>query len=154
MKKTLFLDFDGVLHGESMNARGLFEHIDLLCNFLRPYKDQIQIVISSSWREDYSLKELQAIFHTDLREMVVGVTPQIPGSYLPGGREKEIMLYCSENQITQWVALDDQTRFFSNNCPNLILTNCDTGLNHHDLNLLEMFILSAEKSHHDKLKIR
>lgn len=150
MKKTIFLDFDGVLHGESMNARGLFEHMDMFCDFMRRYKDEVQVVISSSWREDYSLKELQAMFHHDVREMIVGVTPQLPGSYLPGVREQEIITYCNENKIVQWIALDDQTRFFSTNCPNLILTNSDTGVTHEDLKQVEIVMLLEKKSHKPK----
>lgn len=149
--KTIFLDFDGVLHGEGKNSNQFFEHIDLFCNFIREYKNEVQVVISSSWREEKTLAELKNIFHEDVQCMIVGVTPQLPieERYAKGGREKEVLLYCRENNINNWIALDDQTRFFSDDCKNLILINGETGLSIEDLSRIELFIINEKK----KLKI-
>lgn len=140
MKKTIFLDFDGVLHGEGINSKQFFEHVGLLCNFIRPYKEQVQIVISSSWREEKSLETLKQYFPEDLREIFVGVTPKIVESYTKGGREKEILLYCYDNGISDWIALDDQPRFFSDHCKNLILVDGEIGLCFGDIKMIEHFL--------------
>ena len=71
MKKILFLDFDGVLHGEwdaLFSKRELFEH------YLQQMP-QVDIVISSTWRELYSLERLKEHFHISLRDRIIGVTP-------------------------------------------------------------------------------
>jgi hypothetical protein len=155
MKKTIFLDFDGVLHGEGINSKGFFEHVDTFCNFLRPYKDEVEIVISSSWREDKTLEELKEFFHEDLKEIFKGVTPKFPNkeSYALGGREKEILQYCSENDITNWIALDDQSRFFSLECKNLILVDSETGINQKNLEELKSFILMKNSLKINKRKL-
>lgn len=155
MKKTIFLDFDGVLHGEGANSKGFFEHVNIFCNFLRPYKENVQVVISSSWREERTLEQLKEIFHEDLREIFIGVTPQLPieESYAIGGREKEILLYCQKNNIVDWVALDDKERFFSPNCENLLLINSETGLTQQNLKQIEKFLCFKSLLKINKLKL-
>ena len=138
--KTIFLDFDGVLHGEGKDSRGFFEHVDSFCNFMRKYKSEVEIVISSSWRKEKSLKELREIFHEDIHDMIVGITPGIEKSYSKGGREEEINMYCKNNNVSEWVALDDMERFFKVGCKNLILVDGQIGLNSKDFEELEKFL--------------
>ena len=154
MIKTIFLDFDGVLHGEGVNSKGFFEHVDIFCDSIRPYKEKIQLVISSSWREERTLEQLKEIFHEDLREIFVGVTPQISleASYAIGGREKEILWYCQKNNIVDWIALDDQERFFSPECKNLLLIDCETGLTQRNLKQIEEFICLENSLKINKVK--
>ena len=139
--KYLFLDFDGVLHGEQENWE-LFSHMNMLCSALLSYKDSLRIVISSSWREDYPLAVLQSHFWSELRSIVIGVTPIHESSFDPLARFGEIKDYCQKNNISDehWMALDDMARLFPENCTNLILTNAKTGLTKENLMVLIDFL--------------
>lgn len=71
----LFLDFDGVLHPEFCHqGEKPFCHRDKLEMILRDHP-QVEIVISSMWRQTRSLTELQALFPPDIGARIVGVTP-------------------------------------------------------------------------------
>lgn len=141
-KKFIFLDFDGVLHGESQYSAGLFEHIHVFCDAVRPFSDTTQIVISSAWRETHTLEKLKVFFASDIAKLIVGVTPQREDSYNRGGRQREILDYCKENNIDhkQWIALDDMERFFNDACPNLILVDGETGISENNLEDLTNFL--------------
>lgn len=75
----LFLDFDGVLHAASNHAtpQEQFIRLPLLENWLRAHLD-VDIVISSSWREDMEFEALVQLFSEDLRHRVIGKCPIIP----------------------------------------------------------------------------
>lgn len=62
----LFLDFDGVLH--PVNQVDLFSREEHLARVLRDFP-HVEIVISSAWRQDYTLKNIQTFFLTDLTPM-------------------------------------------------------------------------------------
>lgn len=142
MKKTLFLDFDGVLHGEGKNSNGKFEHMEKFCHTVRPFVNNLQIVISSSWRETHSLESLKSFFEKDIGDIIVGVTPLFIDRFDSGGREKEILEYCRINSIdtNNWVALDDMEILFSNNCKNVILVDNEYGLLDGDIKMLKYFL--------------
>lgn len=70
----IFLDFDGVMH--PANQRNLFCREEHLARVLNGFQE-VEIVISSSWRLTHSLKNMQTFFLTYLRSKVVGVTPVI-----------------------------------------------------------------------------
>jgi len=56
----LFLDFDGVLH--PMNrATGVFSLLPHFEQVMRDYPG-VDIVVSSTWRETYSIEELRSVF--------------------------------------------------------------------------------------------
>lgn len=135
--KYLFLDFDGVLHGEQYNWQ-LFSHMDKLCEAIIAHKDNLRIVISSSWREDYSLETLKEPFWEEVRPLIVGITPSHEESFAPLARFGEIKHYCQNNNISDndWIALDDMAILFPEECQNLILTNSLTGLS--DDNILRL----------------
>ena len=59
-----FLDFDGVLHPDRSSVDLYFCRLTLLEPWLRK-RPQIEVVISSSWREAHPLDELRefALFH-------------------------------------------------------------------------------------------
>lgn len=111
----LFLDFDGVLHtegeGHLPDDGTNFCFLPRLEALLREF-DGVRIVISSAWRERYSLERLREFFSEDLQHRVIGVTPlpvRDPAGYVPARREGEILAWLEENGGTQqpWVALDD-----------------------------------------------
>ena len=58
MKKILFLDFDGVLHPDGI---ALFSRLGLLEEYLLKMPE-IEIVISSTWRETQGFDELKNYF--------------------------------------------------------------------------------------------
>jgi hypothetical protein len=139
--KYIFLDFDGVLHGEEFNIP-LFVHMDRFCNTIRPFLPDVNIIISSSWRETHSLEHLKSNFHQDIREFIVGETPVHVDGFSHCGRYKEILAYCKNNQIHlhQWIALDDMHDLFPENCPNLIAVQGFAGLSPRNLDNLVKFL--------------
>ncbi len=121
----LFLDFDGVMH--PVNQRDLFCREEHLARVLRDFPG-VEVVISSSWRETHTLKNMLTFFLTDLRSRIVGVTPVIEirdAVDVPGVRLREINKYLVDtgNKHRSWVALDDDPGIFTAWCAELIL--CD-----------------------------
>lgn len=139
--KYLFLDFDGVMHGEEFNS-AFFAHAKMVTDRLLPYKDNFKVVISSSWREDHALDILQHAFNEPLSANIIGVTPITIDGYNYHGRYLEIKQYCREYNIAdnQWIAIDDMARLFPINCPQLILTNSSTGITPKVLDAIELFV--------------
>lgn len=131
----LFLDVDGVLHpavcavdAELLCRRPLLETVLREC-------PQVEIVVSSTWRENRTLAELQAIFSPDVGARIVGVTPlwqdvqdeTSMGTYV---RQAEIEAWLRQAGRTwePWVALDDQPWLFKPFLPNLVRSDPATGL--------------------------
>lgn len=137
MKVVLFLDFDGVLHPEPFHPDGYLCHIDRVQDVLREFADQVEIVISSSWRDFHSLAELRDMFASDIGALVVGVTPSIrtpSPDWLPGiaprhEREWEIETWLKANRPwgTPWLAIDDRAQWFREDSANLLLTSSRHG---------------------------
>lgn len=124
MRKILFLDFDGVLHGSSDFSN--FGKLPALCRVLDQMPD-VDIVISSTWRETYPLDLLKEYFPERIRSRVIGGTPMLTEGYEQGSRQREIEDYLALQGLhtgnAAWVALDDIAAFFDGNCPFLILTD-------------------------------
>ena len=124
----IFLDFDGVLHpiSRANRERVLFSQEEHLARVLRDFPP-VEIVISSAWRQDYSLKAIQAIFRTDLRNRIVGMTPIFEirdAGDVAGSRYREIQAYLA-GSIANWLALDDDASLFPAGCAELVL--CEDG---------------------------
>lgn len=136
----LFLDIDGVLHHENvtlhrvkqssvrwlkdherryLTATGyyvkganLFEHCDRLIAALAPYPD-VQIVISSTWREHFRPETLLRYFPPALADRVIGQTPHCDKYGGVGSRLNEVLAYLEGNGLNEpWIALDDQAQLF------------------------------------------
>lgn len=132
----LFLDFDGVLHPEFGNRdEDLFRHRARLENLLREFPN-VEIVISSSWRQTRLLAQLQALFSPDIGARIVGVTPdwqdlpelyEVIGNY-PRHVEVEGWLRQANRNWEDWVALDDRGYWFRPFLANLVLCDPDTGM--------------------------
>lgn len=126
----LFLDFDGVTHPEPYDQNAAFQQLPLIEAVVRDFVE-VEIVVSSSWRESHSLDELRKFFALDIQHRVVGVTPEIwdperPQSFL---RECECMAWLTGNRPagTRWLAIDDRPSWFQPNCPNLFVTDTTQG---------------------------
>jgi hypothetical protein len=111
----LFLDFDGVLHpehdGEPTPPDRVFCHLPCFESVMRDFP-AVEIVISSTWRYQFSLDELRARFSPDIAARIIDATPQterIEGQYLPARREGEILEWLRANgrENMEWIALDD-----------------------------------------------
>jgi hypothetical protein len=129
MKKILFLDFDGVLHPDGV---ALFSRRDLLEEYLL-LMPEIEIVISSTWRETQCLDELKDYFSASVRDRITGVTPSLEDGYDCGGRQREIHAFLDSNGLNDgnasWIALDDMPLFFEDGYPHLVLTDSTQGFN-------------------------
>lgn len=132
MRKILFLDIDGVLHGdltEKLVHVGLFEH------YLRQLPG-VEVVVSSTWREDLSLGELRALFDASLHGRFIGVTPILDDGCDSGGREREIADWLANEGLhagnARWAAIDDWPQLFSAGCEFLVLTDGRYGFSERD----------------------
>ncbi|MBS0308235.1 MAG: hypothetical protein JSS58_04610 [Proteobacteria bacterium] len=129
----LFLDFDGVLHPEPcQDDAQLFCRLPLLEGLLRDFPE-VDLVISSTWRDKWTLDELRSKFSADIAKRIIGATPswkdllelfetigyqrhaEIEGWLRQAGRPWE-----------QWVAIDDKPWLYKPFLPNLVL--CDTAV--------------------------
>lgn len=151
--KYLFLDFDGVMHGEDYNS-GFFSHAKMVTDRLLPYKDNFRVIISSSWREEHDLDILQHAFDEPLTENIIDITPITANGMNYHGRYLEIKEYCEKHNIAddQWIAIDDMSRLFPENCPQLILTNPSTGITPKVLDSVENFVSIPYQSNHTNKK--
>jgi hypothetical protein len=147
---VLFLDFDGVSHPEPCLKSQLFCFMTRIEDVLREHP-MIEIVISSSWRDEFSLEQLRDFFASDMRARVVGITPSIknPSStWLPGQvpefeREWEIETWMKANRSwdTPWLAIDDRHYWFRPNSANLLRTNALDGFTLDDQVTLRTMLL-------------
>lgn len=139
MEHILFLDFDGVLNSvayEELNIKvdnfsncyGLEIDpyaIKLLNLCLRKCKD-IKIVISSSWRTEYTINEIgDILFSKGFRyiDRIVGVTPKTFKT-----RGDDIHAYCIENNVSNYCILDDSDDILSHQRSRFVQTHAANGL--------------------------
>jgi hypothetical protein len=103
----IFLDIDGVLR---RNGAPLYE---IEADLRRLFEDTLralpgaEVVISSSWREGFSLDEIKAHFSEDVAARIVGMTPV--GQDGEHRRYREVLAYLIHNgqKGRPWVAVDD-----------------------------------------------
>lgn len=133
----LFLDFDGVLHpqydGEPTPVSEIFCHLPRFKSVMRDFPF-VDIVISSTWRNQFTLEELRSRFSPDIAVRIIGVTPQIEcadGDYLPVRREDEILEWLERagRSCTPWIALDDAAWQFKKHRDRLVACTWYVGLN-------------------------
>lgn len=127
----LFLDFDGVLHPRAPGER-LFCNLPRLEALLREF-EFVEVVITSTWREDMTIVQLQGLFSPDIRFRIIGITPVVEIEFPAGphgSREEEIRLFLAQDNYKErsWLALDDEEKLFRPGCSNLILCPTQIGL--------------------------
>jgi len=124
----LFLDFDGVLHPVSGSKPFQPACMEVLSSALTEYPE-IRVVITSSWREEKTLTELQNYLAPVLSLRVVGVTPVIDEPFLHHVRYHEVQAYLKNTmqETTPWVAIDDEPGTYPNYAP-ILLTDRRHGL--------------------------
>ena len=104
----IFLDIDGVLRRKQSPLYRL--DADCLHAFEQAIRSlpDLQIVISSTWREAFTLDHMRGLFSPDIALRIIGVTPIAPnrdGHY----RYREVLAYLKLNRREKdpWLALDD-----------------------------------------------
>jgi len=113
--RVIFLDFDGVLHpaGAPPGTSLPFEWTDVLAALLEPF-DDVQIVVHSSWREQFPAQELM-----DLLQPVAG---RLLGIVDAGPKGAAIEKFLREHpDITEALVLDDQVDEFRPGFPATLL---------------------------------
>lgn len=151
----VFLDFDGVTHCRAGSVMTLFDRADALAAILEPLP--VRVIVSSSWREAFSLDEVREMPGPRLGALISGATPWI--RKMPEGRLKprvvvhgdgrhrlvnrsprlwyqrydEILAWLDAHggRDQPWIAVDDFAHFFPLRTPQLFLV--DNGLEADDL---------------------
>ena len=136
--KTIFLDFDGVLHVIQANFEERFSKLYLLEDLAKDFS--FEVVISSTWRLFYDVSSLKENLKT-LGERVVGVTgDSLTGPY---ARYAEIKAYAEENNILDWRAVDDASQEFPENENRLIECQSNMGIGKKQIALLRSWLISV-----------
>ena len=124
-----FLDFDGVLHpffplpdlSDEENA-----HFSSLPRFEAVVRQcpNLMLVISSSWRNKYSLEELRSFFSPDIAQRIIGTTPAIGAGNGDGGRQVEVEAWLEQHGFTDrpWIGIDDYAFLYS---PGAVVVQCN-----------------------------
>jgi hypothetical protein len=101
-------------------------------------QSSVEIVISSSWRFEWSLARIKGFFPEPLRPRIIGTT----GTAHIGrhARWQEINRYCTEAAISNWRALDDARFEFPDPCEQLIACNGGRGLELRQCELLRQWL--------------
>ena len=134
----IFLDIDGVLKPIGSSSSPVFNKECLKCfeDVIRA-NDNVKIVISSTWKLAFSLREIKQFFSPDIQKLIVGMTPDSMGMIIPYERHKEVLAYLkqNDNENAKWLAIDDDPEHFPKKCT-VILTEPYIGFNH--ISALEM----------------
>jgi hypothetical protein len=131
--RTIFLDFDGVLHPLSDTrwfelrlplavtiGRGrLFRWTWPLAELLEDHPD-VEIIVQSSWRNFMRDPELKALLGPSERRYA-GATPRVE-------RWESIQQVIAEKQLQKYCILDDRASEFPHALPDLILCDSEEGV--------------------------
>lgn len=138
----LFLDIDGVLRRQDAPRYCFEKHLlDTFEAMIRSI-DGLVIVISSDWKDAFSLDSIRARFSADIAHRIVAFTPTIPDAmeYI---RYHEILMYLRENRIndTIWAVIDDNRSHFPDR-ENVFYTDPALGIQEADVSRVMAFYLS------------
>lgn len=151
MNCILFLDFDGVTHPDPCRKEAFFCQLPLIEGVLREHR-HVDVVISSSWRYDHRLHELQAFFTSDFRSRVIDITPTvartddegwIPPHLLQHHREWECRKWIRHHRPsdTPWMAIDDFADWFLPDCTHLLTTQSACGFQPEQASVLREMLI-------------
>ena len=124
----IFFDIDGVLR-KMQDPIGILNpalvaNLEVTCQLYQ----HVRIVISSSWKLMYSIKEIKLLFSEALQKRIIGVTPDL---YSPGCSQQrldEITSWISKhNYQGHWIVIDDQPNFFPPGFNQLLITDGSKG---------------------------
>lgn len=140
LKKLIFLDFDGVVHPLNTStpmrwkdaiASGQFFHNSKVERVIKAAEETgASIVITSAWRLDFSLDEINSVF----KGLAIGKTPELHTKTLKEqnkglARYQEVLLYLAANDLkaVRWIALDDQKKHYPSR-NNIFTTDSTEGI--------------------------
>ena len=150
-RKILFLDFDGVLHPDSvylehrrpvLHAEGtLFMWTPYLIQALARYPD-VKIVLSTSWVRARGFSRARDVLPEALRQKIVGATwhsqmarseigtiPLATTWWDKATRYQQIARYVARAKVENWVAIDDDNEGWADrHADRLIWTDPDRGV--------------------------
>ena len=136
MIRILFLDLDGVLRRKNAPLYEL--EADLLARFERAVRaiPDLRIVISSSWREAFSLDEIREHFAIGVAERILGVTPSV-AMRDDFDRHREVLAYLKRyaGEDVRWLAIDDDPYNYPPGAPVILV---DPGVGFDDAAAAEM----------------
>jgi hypothetical protein len=119
----LFLDFDGVLQTPALEGWLTMELTGALESLVRK-NPLLQIVVTSTHREDRTLEGLRLLLPKPIGIRVIGATEVSATGRANGGRQLEIENWLKHHEgFSAWAAVDDETHLFSQGCAWLISTN-------------------------------
>lgn len=139
--KTLFIDFDGVLHdglaaedAAGLDLNDLLQHsrcfvwVQDLANVLHGH--DVELVVHSNWRLTGAITEDHLRhFLGPMAGRYCGTTPAIKSLNLwPTQRWESIRQYVGENDVTEFRILDDAHHEFPKALPELIICDPATGV--------------------------
>ena len=126
--RILFLDIDGVLRRKGAPLYAL--EPDLCARFERVVRavPGVQIVVTSSWREAFSLDEIREHFVASVARRIVGVTPsaRLRDDF---DRYREVKAYLKRHDgaDVRWVAVDDDPENYPPGAP-VVMVDPEVGL--------------------------
>lgn len=147
----IFLDIDGVLNtlnylkrqkrdtGKTSNKNWCpvsCKHIGLICEYY-----DAKIVISSSWRHEYSMEQLRNFFDANdipseyLIDRTPSTAPQTDGGNYCRGHEIKDWLENSDKDIESYIIIDDEAKFLEEQSPFLIRVDKKKGFSTKDVAL-------------------
>ena len=149
----LFLDFDGVLHPFGCWVDQHFSRLPVLEAWLR-WRPGVDIVVTSTWRQQHTLEELRARFAADLQSRVIGATPVFKrDDWAQRGevetchyeRHAEVLRWLAQSgePARRWAALDDQPELYKPRCVQLVLCNGKVGLMQRELDRVDAILGSS-----------
>jgi len=120
--RVIFTDIDGVLnpHWKSEWSKSAITIYNQLCE-----EYDLKPVISSTWRENHTIYQLQEIFtQQGIEAEIYDYTPIISGA----DRGEEIKEWLNENPVDDWVIIDDITRNIEPHIGNVVKVRNWVGL--------------------------
>lgn len=142
----IFLDVDGVLNTES--EWRVPYHLDINCisvlnSLISLCKDEVYVVLSSTWRAGFDIRN----GHTpQIQKLINMINPNVKGfdktPQSDKGRQAEIEYYIRRNGVNKYIVLDDDISLFDKpKSLNLYITNAKTGLTDKDIKVLQRSFL-------------
>lgn len=138
----IFLDIDGVLNNSKYRGDSIHDHKGWDQNCLNALEyiinnvEKLGFVLSSTWRMLYTLKEMEQMFieRIGYSPNFVGITPlnskpdQSSGIYISVTRGQEIAEWLADNDIDDYIIIDDDRDMLPNQLCHFVKTSFHSGL--------------------------
>jgi hypothetical protein len=134
----IFLDIDGVVHPVGGGSDTFLPACTtILEKIITQYNPDI--IISSTWKDAYTLKEIIHFFPPSIQENIKDKTPNHRDDMIEFKRDIECRGYIKKYKRTDlFLAIDDDPNHF-NKVP-VFLTNAETGLVDTDIQKFDSFV--------------